>query len=99
MSRLSSNISHLKDLQLEIDLLSAVGDDSNGDSILSGLKSENVGIDLVERYEGNSAWSYIMIVDDTRTIIHQPSTKDLSLDYVQSNFLLDISNLHYQLSV
>lgn len=94
ISRLSHNISFLKELQVQVDLLSAVGNDSNGDTIISGLEAEHVGTKFIERFDGNSPWSYIMIVDDTRTIIHQPSTRDLSIDYVQEKLL----NEHYLLN-
>lgn len=87
ISRLSHNIPHLKQLQLNVDILSAIGNDSNGDYIQSELKGENVGTSLIERFDGDSPWSYIMIVDDTRTIVHQPSTRDLSIEYIQSNLL------------
>lgn len=87
ISRLSHNIPHLKQLQLNVDILSAIGNDSNGDYIQSELEEENVGTSLIERFDGDSPWSYIMIVDDTRTIIHQPSTRDLSLEYIQNNLL------------
>jgi sugar/nucleoside kinase (ribokinase family) len=98
ISRLSHNIPNLKSLDINIDLLSAVGDDSNGDAILLGLKPEKVGVDLVERYNGDSPWSYIMLVGDTRTIIHQPSTRDLSDEYVQSNLIQKDENHEQRLS-
>ncbi len=87
ISRLSHNISLLNHLNIRVDLLSAVGNDANGDSIINGLESENIGTTLIERFHGDSPWSYIMIVGDTRTIIHQPSTRDLSIDFVHRNVL------------
>ena len=83
MSRLYHNIPQLQNLQLNVDILSAVGNDGNGDAIINELESENVGTRMIERFHGNSPWSYIVIVDDTRTIIHQPATRDLSIDFVQ----------------
>ena len=74
-------------VEIQVDLLSAIGNDSNGDCIISGLVEENVGTENIERFEGDSPWSYIMIVGDTRTIIHQPSTRDLSIDYVDRNLI------------
>ena len=90
ISRLSKNMPPAlkkSNFEIQVDLLSAIGNDSNGDCIISGLVEEHVGTELIERFEGDSPWSYIMIVGDTRTIIHQPSTRDLSVDYVDGKLI------------
>ena len=80
----------------DVHLLTAIGNDANGDSILKELKEEKVGIEYIERYEGNSPWSYIMVVGDTRTIIHQPATRDLSTDFVKHHLpLKDFHAVHF----
>jgi Sugar kinases, ribokinase family len=73
--------------QMQVDLATAVGDDSNGDTILQQLSKEsNVGLKHVQRYHGDSPWSYILVTKDgTRTIIHQPSLGELTEEYVEQN--------------
>jgi len=87
LSRLYHHLPQLQEHHWEVDLCSAIGNDGNGNIILDELKREQVGVEFVERYDGTSPWSYIMIVDDTRTIIHQPATRDLSVEYVISNLM------------
>jgi sugar/nucleoside kinase (ribokinase family) len=69
--------------QMQVDLATAVGDDSNGDTILQQLSEDKVGLKHVQRYQGNSPWSYILVTKDTRTIIHQPSSGGLTVDHVE----------------
>ena len=68
-----------------VDLVTSIGTDGHGDMMMKELQDGGVGVHetTVERYEGNSAWSYIMVMDATRTIVHQPQTKELSLDFVK----------------
>ncbi len=96
ISRLSIHTPTLKshNMDLHVDLLSAIGNDSNGDSIISGLIDENVGIEYIERFDGDSPWSYILIVGDTRTIIHQPARRELSIDYVKRNLIQNEQKLN-----
>ena len=65
-------------------LLTAVGDDPNGNIILDGLKQRNVNV-LAQRYPGSSPFSYILSCDidgtNTRTCIHQPSSGDMSTSF------------------
>ena len=69
--------------QVGVDLVTSIGKDGHGEVMMKELRDEKVGVDeTVERYEGNSAWSYIMVMKGTRTIIHQPQTKELSLPFV-----------------
>ena len=75
--------------KLKVDLLSAVGNDSNGDTILKELEMENVGVNHVQRYDGDSAWSYILVANDTRTIIHQPASCEMSIDHVKAGINLE----------
>jgi len=72
--------------KVHVDLLTAVGNDGNGDTILQELKNENVGIHHVQRYDGDSPWSYILVAkdSDTRTIIHQPASAQMSIDHVKT---------------
>ena len=65
--------------RVNVDLISAIGNDANGDTIMKELVEENVGVDEVQRYDGDSPWSYIVVAKDTRTIIHHPATKELSV--------------------
>lgn len=88
-------------------LVTAVGDDANGDLILQELRDcFHVNVNHVERYPGNSPFSYILSApvtvrdknsrnndndktENTRTIIHQPSSGDMSMEFVQSLSPLD----------
>ena len=64
-------------------LLTAVGDDANGKTIVEGLEQANVNV-LAEYYPKSSPFSYIINHNDTRTIIHQPSSGDMSNKFAVS---------------
>lgn len=65
-----------------VDCATAVGDDANGNTIVGGLEENGVGTDSIERFEGNSPFSYILTTpDNARTIIHQPSTREMSTEF------------------
>ena len=90
------------DPYVDVTLLTAVGDDANGDSILSGVQQYNVACQA-QRFAGSSPFTYILVTDDaegdsTRTCIHQPATGDLSTDFVLEQ--VDLSKfdaVHYDL--
>ena len=69
----------------DVHLLSAVGDDSNGDTILAGLVSQGVGVGRIQRYRGDSPWCYIMVCSNTRTCVFQPGSEGLSVKHVRDN--------------
>eukprot|EP00529_Nitzschia_sp_RCC80_P019053 CAMPEP_0113471168 /NCGR_PEP_ID=MMETSP0014_2-20120614/16838_1 /TAXON_ID=2857 /ORGANISM="Nitzschia sp." /LENGTH=502 /DNA_ID=CAMNT_0000363793 /DNA_START=183 /DNA_END=1691 /DNA_ORIENTATION=+ /assembly_acc=CAM_ASM_000159 len=79
-------------------LLTAVGDDPNGNIIIDGLTTRNVNV-LAERYPGNSPFSYILANNDpkdgsnTRTCIHQPSSGDMSVGYVLNDDNVNIKDM------
>jgi sugar/nucleoside kinase (ribokinase family) len=79
-------------------LLTAVGDDPNGNIIIDGLQSRNVNV-IVEKYPGNSPFSYILSHNDetdgsnTRTCIHQPSSGDMSIGYVTDDDNVNVKDM------
>ena len=79
-------------------LLTAVGDDPNGNIIIDGLQSRNVNL-LVEKYPGNSPFTYILANNDesdgsnTRTCIHQPSSGDMSIEYVLNDDNVNVKDM------
>ena len=80
-------------------LLTAVGDDPNGNIILDGLEKRGVNV-LAERYPGNSPFSYILSCDikgsNTRTCIHQPSSGDMSVEYAIDKVpIKDFTAVHF----
>lgn len=83
----------------DVTLVSALGDD-NAVTIEEGLKEMNVE-PLVERYAGSSPFSYILCADidgeSTRTCIHQPSTGDMSVDFVNDIDLEPYTAAHFDL--
>lgn len=82
--------------RMKVDLLTAVGNDANGDTIIKELAEENVGVENVQRYNGDSPYSYIMVAKDTRTIIHQPASSELSVSYVEDTVdLSEYSAVHF----
>ena len=79
-------------------LLTAVGEDANGKTIIDGLEQRNVQV-LAEKYPGTSPFSYIINTDidgdNTRTIVHQPSSGDLTVDYVLDQSLDKYTLAHF----
>lgn len=81
-------------------LLTAVGDDPNGQIILNGLEERGVKV-IAETYPGNSPFSYILSHNDetdgsnTRTCIHQPSSGDMTADFVEKIDLSDYTAVHF----
>lgn len=81
-------------------LLTAVGDDSNGDIILGGLKDRDVNV-IVEKYPGSSPFSYILSHNDdkdgsnTRTCIHQPSSGDMTVEFIETLDLSSYTAVHF----
>jgi len=79
-------------------LLTAVGDDPNGNIIIDGLTTRNVNV-LAEKYPGNSPFSYILANNDpkdgsnTRTCIHQPSSGDMTVGYVLNDSNVNIKDM------
>jgi sugar/nucleoside kinase (ribokinase family) len=70
----------------QVDIGTAVGNDAHGNNIMEGIaETNNVGVDFVERFDGKSAFSYILTTpDNARTIIHQPATHEMSLDFAEN---------------
>lgn len=71
---------------VQCSLLGGVGDDLNGASILQSLHdNHHVNIDLCQTWSNSpSPFSYILVVGDTRTCIHQPANGVLTIDHVQT---------------
>jgi sugar/nucleoside kinase (ribokinase family) len=73
-----------------------LGKDANGNIIIEGIAENNVGVDFVERFEGSSPFSYILTTpDNARTIIHQPATRDVSLDFAEHIPLEQYTAVHF----
>jgi len=83
----------------DVSIVTAVGDDANGNTIVDGLTAMNVNIDHVDHYDGSSPFSYILSTDidgeNTRTCIHQPSTGDMSTDFVEKIPLEKYTAAHF----
>jgi sugar/nucleoside kinase (ribokinase family) len=86
-------------------LLTAVGDDPNGQIILNGLVDRGVKV-IAETYKGNSPFSYILSHTDqgdaagggksnTRTCIHQPSSGEMTVNFVETIDLSDYTAVHF----
>lgn len=59
----------LAKMKFKIGIISAIGDDDNGEEILNELKSEKVGTELIKRYRAkNSSFSVIVSYKGERTI-------------------------------
>jgi sugar/nucleoside kinase (ribokinase family) len=80
-----------------VDLATSVGDDANGNTIVGGLEENNVGAEYIERVpKGNSPFSYVLTTpDNARTIIHQPSTRDMSIDFAKTIDLSQYNAIHF----
>lgn len=81
-------------------LLTAVGDDPNGNIILNGLEERGVNV-IAETYPGNSPFSYILSHSDekdgsnTRTCIHQPSSGDMTVKFIKALDLSPFTAVHF----
>ncbi|KAG7345453.1 PfkB carbohydrate kinase family protein [Nitzschia inconspicua] len=81
-------------------LLTAVGDDPNGNIILTGLEERGVTV-IAEKYPGNSPFSYILSHNDdkdgsnTRTCIHQPSSGDMTVEFIENLDLSEYTAVHF----
>lgn len=99
MARLFDNDDVLDDDDDVVNIVTAVGQDANGDTIINGLKENKVNVDYVERYLGSSPFSYILCADvdgeSTRTIIHQPSNGDLSIEFCNNIPVQDYTAVHF----
>jgi sugar/nucleoside kinase (ribokinase family) len=71
---------------IQCSLLGGVGDDQNGAMILQSLRDDHhVNIDLCQTWSNSpSPFSYILVVGDTRTSIHQPANGGLTIEHVQA---------------
>lgn len=80
-----------------VDCATAVGNDANGNTIIDGLEENGVGTKFIERFEGNSPFSYILTTpDNARTIIHQPSSRDMTKKFADKNIpLKDYFAIHF----
>jgi sugar/nucleoside kinase (ribokinase family) len=69
---------------LQCSLLAGVGDDANGETILQSLRDDyHVKTDLCQTFSNSpSPFSYILVVGDTRTSIHQPAHGELTIEHV-----------------
>ena len=85
----------------DVSLVTAVGDDANGNTIVEGLKDYFIGTDSIERFEGCSPFSYILTTDidgdNTRTVVHQPADGDMSIDFVEKLDLEKVTAVHFDL--
>jgi sugar/nucleoside kinase (ribokinase family) len=76
---------------LQCSLLAGVGDDPNGEIILQSLRDDyHVKTDLCQTFPNSpSPFSYILVVGDTRTSIHQPAHGELTVEHVGRGVLPD----------
>jgi sugar/nucleoside kinase (ribokinase family) len=67
----------------EIDLLSTLGNDFNSDLILKTLKQENIETKFISIQEMKTAFTYIIVENETntRTCIHSPSPLDYQINF------------------
>ncbi|CAB9520634.1 Ketohexokinase [Seminavis robusta] len=81
----------------QVDVATAVGDDANANTIIDGIAENNVGVEYVEKTPGGSSpFSYILTTpDNARTIIHQPSTRDMSLEFANTIPLSQYDAVHF----
>eukprot|EP00187_Rhodella_violacea_P015217 CAMPEP_0184719192 /NCGR_PEP_ID=MMETSP0314-20130426/8177_1 /TAXON_ID=38298 /ORGANISM="Rhodella maculata, Strain CCMP 736" /LENGTH=370 /DNA_ID=CAMNT_0027183047 /DNA_START=6 /DNA_END=1118 /DNA_ORIENTATION=- len=91
----ANTLTALARLGVPTSLVTAVGNDSNGSSIISELEADGVGLEFLTRVEGPSPFTYI-IVDKagTRTCIHTPAERGLQPDDIVGNMLHGASVLH-----
>jgi len=90
------------DFVQKVSLCTAVGTDANGQTILDGFSADGNNVNLIaERYEGNSPFSYILSTDidgeNTRTCIHQPSSGDMSIEFIEKELknLKEYTSVHF----
>lgn len=88
-SRMSSSFLAMS---CDVDLLSAVGNDVNGNTICNDLLSQGVGLERIQRYSGVSSWCYVMVVSsgpqqNTRTCVFQSGSTNLSVEHIKHNLL------------
>lgn len=93
-------IGRLTPSTIQSSLVAAVGSDSNGASILAGLRDFNVNVDNVQTIpDSSSPFTFIFTTDvdgeNTRTCIHQPADGDLSVEAVQSLDLSPFTAVHF----
>lgn len=81
-----------------VSLVTGVGDDANGNTILDSVKSNDVNV-MAERYPGSSPFSYILSADiegdTTRTCIHQPASGEMSIAFVEELSLDEVTAVHF----
>jgi sugar/nucleoside kinase (ribokinase family) len=70
----------------ESHIVTGIGTDANGPTILQGLQECHVNTQKVAKFDGSSPFTYILVTaqDQTRTCIHQPATGDIPADFAKS---------------
>ncbi len=83
---------------IDVTLVTGIGEDANGKNIVESIENHGVKV-LAERFPGNSPFSYILNTDfqgdNTRTIVHQPASGDISMRFVEDLSLDDVSAAHF----
>jgi len=81
-----------------VSVASAIGTDDYGERIIGGLMENNVDTQHIERIQGNSPFSYILVTpepDNARTIIHQPAARDMSVDFANTIDTSKLTAVHF----
>lgn len=80
-----------------VHVATAIGNDDYGDRIVKGLTDNGVGVESIERFEGISAFSYILVTPNpnARTIIHQPATRSMTVDFADKIDLSQFTAVHF----
>jgi len=82
----ANTLTAMSRLGVECELLTKIGQDELGSSVLNELKRDRVGTARVLRSHGTcTAYTYVIVDKETktRTCIHTPQTEELSSDDVQ----------------
>ena len=83
----ANTLTALARLGVDCELLTKVGTDELGETVLNELVGDNVGISRVVRsHATNTAYTYVIIEQEssTRTCLHTPQTEELTVDEVNS---------------
>jgi sugar/nucleoside kinase (ribokinase family) len=70
----------------ESHIVTGIGTDANGPTILQGLQECHVNTEKVAQFDGSSPFTYILVTaqDQSRTCIHQPAAGDIPTDFAKS---------------
>lgn len=81
-----------------VSVATAIGTDDYGERIIKGLIENNVDTEHMERIDGNSPFSYILVTpepDNARTIIHQPASRDMSVEFADTIDISRFTTVHF----